>query len=259
MNDTFAKKPGFWQTVRLLLGVARKRGLGRTKRQRDMLRNRSGGRSFDMGQIGFVLTAGFMVIINVFAALSARIAVDAGERLQIQRQGKIAVSSRFYREATRAQREAEDASPPIDRSHVPLDYFSEARRISDDYGGDQEAIEKKLRVAFEQHGTKDLIPQSKLESFTLTNLATSGPLPAMSGGAILFGNGSSPIPPRLRLSSLRKCCRPYLPALSAGVLRYSPAFCTRWCMTGLEDCWRSSWSEFLLPSRRPALVRRWRW
>lgn len=186
MSDTSSNKPGFWETVRLLLGVARKRGLGRTARQREMLRQRTGSRSSNMGCLGFVLTLVFAVIVNVLAAFVVGISVDAGEHLAIQRWGKILVSADFFREATRAEKEAAEAEPPLDRSQVPLDYSSEAHRIADNYGGDAGAIETKMRASFQRHGTKDFITRSWVAAFTLAGLTTFGPLPGMLGSWALI-------------------------------------------------------------------------
>jgi hypothetical protein len=188
MSDTSSNKPYFWETVRLVLGVARKRGLGRKERQKQMLHRRTGSRSLgrNAGCLFFVMTLAFAMIVNVLAAFLVGMAVDAGEHLEIQRMGKIEVSADFYREATRAEQQAAEAEPPLDRSQVPLDYASEARRIHDDYGGDAGVIETQLRAKFERHGTKDFVTYSKLAAFKLAFLAASRPLPAMLGSWVLI-------------------------------------------------------------------------
>jgi membrane protease YdiL (CAAX protease family) len=188
MSDTSSDKPGFWETVRLLLGVARKRGLERKERQRQMLHRRTGRRSLkrNAGCLFFVVTLVFAAIVNVLAAFVVGMAVDEGEHLQIQRWRKMAVSPDFFQEAIRAEKQAAEAEPPLDRSKAPLDYASEARRIHDTYGGDAGAIETRLRTLFQQHGTRDFITRSWTAAFTLAGFTTFGPLPAMLGSWALI-------------------------------------------------------------------------
>lgn len=185
MKRAIADKPGFWETLRLLLRVARKRGVGRIRRQRQMLYNRSGGRSFDMAKAGFVFTAVMMVLLNVVAAIVVTVAVDAGVRLDLEQHGKIAVSPHFYREVLEAEKQAQEFSPP-DRAHVPLDYNSEARQLADKHFGQEDEIAQKLRSAFLQHGPDAFVRRSARARFRLTDLATSGPLPGMLGSWVLL-------------------------------------------------------------------------
>src|SRR5271166_2658023 len=188
MSSEAREKPGFWETVRLLLGVARRRSDGRIKRQQHAFYSSSGGGSgsLRLGKVGFVLTALFMVVLNMAAAWLVGIAVATGERLEVQRQGKIVVSSRFLEEATAAENQTESSSPPTERTHVPLDYFSEARKIADENGGDSETIEQQLRTAFQQDGTNDFVAGSKADQWGLAGLTRSGRLSAMLGSWMLI-------------------------------------------------------------------------
>jgi len=185
MSSERPEKPSFWNAVRLLLGVARKRAAGRRKRQQELLGNRTGRSSADWGGIGFAFAVLFMVVLNVLAGLLVSIAVDSGQRLESEGNRKIVVSRHFLRAATIAARASESAAGPADRSLVPLDYFSEAREIAHKYGGDGDAIEHQLQVAFQDHGARDFIAEDQA-SPGLMGLAAAGRLTAMLGSCILL-------------------------------------------------------------------------
>jgi membrane protease YdiL (CAAX protease family) len=84
--------PGFWSTVRLLLGIARKRAVARRKRQRELLHERSGKNATDWGGLGFVIATLVMALLNVGAAFVVRIAVESAEHLEAEHQGKSVIS-----------------------------------------------------------------------------------------------------------------------------------------------------------------------
>jgi membrane protease YdiL (CAAX protease family) len=84
--------PGFWSTVRLLLGAARKRAVARRRRQQELLRERSGRKATDWGGIGFVVAALVMALLNIGAAVVVRTAVASAEHFEAKLQGKSVVS-----------------------------------------------------------------------------------------------------------------------------------------------------------------------
>src|ERR1700730_18357117 len=92
MNSELPRPPGFWQTVRLLLGATRKRSRGRRTRQQQLLHQRSGS---NWGGLGFALSVLVMAILNVLAAFVLRSAVASGQRVAAESHGKIVVSSSF--------------------------------------------------------------------------------------------------------------------------------------------------------------------
>lgn len=93
-----AEPPGFWKTVRLLLGVARRRAIGRQKRQQELLRNRARKKSlFQCSWLGFVVAILVTAIIHCGAAFIVYVAVSAGQRAAAEQHGKIVVSSWFLR------------------------------------------------------------------------------------------------------------------------------------------------------------------
>src|SRR5262245_51158739 len=142
MKSELVRPPGFWRTVRLLLGATRKRSYGRRKRQQELLRSRTGKKGIDWGPLGFLIAAVMMLIINLGAAFAVRMAVTSGQRIEAERQGKIVVSDWFRQEATNAA----EHPGQLWRTST-LDYSREARNIAREYGGSEKAIEQKLREA----------------------------------------------------------------------------------------------------------------
>jgi membrane protease YdiL (CAAX protease family) len=177
--------PNFWRTVWLLLRAARKRSSGRRKRQQELLSSRSGKRATDWSGLGFAVAIFFMLILNVIAALAVRSAVDSGERIEAQRNGKIVVSRNFL-DAVNGTPPSKDA-PFHSQEEAPEqpNYHTEARSLANQYGGSQPLIEQKLRDAVNAHGARDLITKSEA-SPGMTALGKSGPIPAMLGSVVLL-------------------------------------------------------------------------
>src|SRR5580658_3895561 len=130
---------GYWKTVRLLLGAARQRSKGRQKRQQELLRNRSGGRAGNWSGLGFGLSVFFMLLLNVLAAIATSTAVEAGQRIAAEHQGKIVVDRWFYDavdsrtdSADSSNSQADDTPPGAPDAEQ---YADEARSIAERYGG----------------------------------------------------------------------------------------------------------------------------
>jgi membrane protease YdiL (CAAX protease family) len=149
MSRPLPSAPGFWRTVRLLLGATRKRAAGRRKRQQELLQTRAGKSSTDWSGVGFAFAILFMALLNVGAAFVVTIAVDSGERFEAERQGKIVVSRAFLNAANAAV----ESYSKADEYLAPF-YSYEARRITDMSGGARGAIEQRLRDAVRTHGTR---------------------------------------------------------------------------------------------------------
>jgi Type II CAAX prenyl endopeptidase Rce1-like len=177
--------PSFLRTVRLLLRAARTRAAGRRERQQQLLNRRAGKNATNWGGLGFVFTTLLMIFLNVAAAFVVRIAVDSGERITSERQGKIVVSSWFLESAKSAETTSEFSLTPADQALAPSFYSSEARRTAEKYGGTPTVIEQNLRDAFRTHGTRDFITKEDA-SPGLTALARMGPLPALLGSVVLI-------------------------------------------------------------------------
>ena len=132
-------KPTFWETVHLLLWTAGVRAAGRRKRQSELLRNRAGKGAINWGGFGFFLTAIFMMVLSLIAAFILNNAVKAGQRVQIERDGKFLVDpySLYLRNFETMARDAE---------------FEE--------GGDREDIRKRMADDYEAHGARDFISET---------------------------------------------------------------------------------------------------
>jgi membrane protease YdiL (CAAX protease family) len=182
---TTEKRPlSFWSTVRLLLSATRARSAGRRKRQQELLQQRSKS-STDWSGLGFAMAVLFMAFLNGGAAFIVQMAVESGQRIEVERQGKIVVSQSFLDGISSAQRVAEATSGAMDDSIPAMFYSSEAREIAEDRGGDKSAIEHKLRDAVRSHGTRDFVTK-KEASPGLSALQTTGVLPAMLGSIVLI-------------------------------------------------------------------------
>ena len=138
-------------------------------------------RSTDWGGFGFALTALVMTLLNIGAAYAVNIAVEAAERLQVERQGKIVVSSSFLDDV----RSASQFSFRAADTYLANDYSTEANRIIESDGGKQSVVEQKLRDEVHAHGSRNLISRDEA-SPGITSLPTAGPLPAMVGSLVLL-------------------------------------------------------------------------
>ncbi len=183
-----SKRPSplsFWWTVRLLLGAARKRAVGRRKRQQELLNARAKKNATNWGGAGFALTVLFMAILNGFAAFVLQIAVQSGERAEVERRGKIVVSQNFLNAAQFAERSVAGLPFTPDQAVGAQTYSAEASRIAERYGGTPATIEQKLRVVLRTHGARDFMTRAEAAQ-GLSALARGGPIPAMLGSVMLL-------------------------------------------------------------------------
>jgi hypothetical protein len=175
----------FWSTARLLLGAARKRSAGRRRRQQELMQTRSGKKSSGLGSIGVFFGVLFMAFLNGAAAFVVDIAVQAGQRIDIERQGKIVVSRWFLTDFDTTETQFKQF-PLMDKNTANRSAFSsEAKRIAERYGGKQSEIEQKLYKAMNDRGTLAFVT-SKEAMPGISALAKSGPLAAMVGSIVLF-------------------------------------------------------------------------
>jgi membrane protease YdiL (CAAX protease family) len=135
---------------------------------------------------GFVFAVLFMVILNILSAFAVQMAVEAAQRTEMERQGKIVVSRVFLLSVKEAQahwsgsREASDASLSFEGA-----YSREARTKADREGGSRTEIELRLRSAMRLHGTADFVTYAEA-SPGIKALVRSGPLAAMLGSVMLL-------------------------------------------------------------------------
>jgi membrane protease YdiL (CAAX protease family) len=177
MNTDPRPRPptGFWRTVKLLLGAARRRGVGRKERQRELLHNRTGKRRDTLGQLGLIFTIFFMVVINSLAAFTVKFAVTAGQRIDAENNGKIVVREGFLDDA----RSFENRGREVSRYLIS----SEAKYHAEEVGGSKEEYENRLREALTGR-RQDIIEEDGLAG--LVGVRTTGAFPAMLGSIVLF-------------------------------------------------------------------------
>lgn len=176
MSTQIAEPLSFWRTLRLLLAVARKRSKGRRLRQRELL-NRRSPKSTSWTWIGTLFGILFMTFLNGTAAFLVRSAVITCQRLQVEEQGKIVVSARFIA--------AVRGSHGLHGAALKPEYAWEARQISEDQGGDRNAIEKQLRDEAERDGGKRFVSRRAV-SPGLRALEKSGRTASMTGSLVLL-------------------------------------------------------------------------
>ena len=183
MKYQLSSPPGFWTTVRLLLGATRRRAGGRRRRQQQLLSQRSPS-STDWSGLGYAAVVVFMAGLNIGAAFVVLLGVQTGERIVAERQGKILVSAYFLELVHWVDQAAQSSSGnPADL--IPAySYSSEAKQIAEEHGGTEAAAEKKLRDAVRNQRSRFVSKHEVSPGFTI--FSTSGPLPAMLGSWVLI-------------------------------------------------------------------------
>jgi membrane protease YdiL (CAAX protease family) len=177
-----SRPTGFWRTVRLLLGAARRRTAGRKSRQQELLEHRTGKSTDTLAQWGAIAVVVWMVGINGIAALAVRSAISAGQRIEAKHQGKIVVREYFLETVRHIERAESESSKEEIRSYLERECSSEAEHHAREVGGSKEEYEKLLRAALRTHSSRDFIG----EDSGIRQLATTGALPAMLGSIALL-------------------------------------------------------------------------
>ena len=184
MNSENGNQPGFWTTVGLLLKAARRRYFGRQKRQRQLLRQRTGKKAADLGTFGFLLAVFFMLVLNVLAAVVVRSSVKAGQRVEAEMNGAVVVSGVFFVRVHCIQTNCVDIYYTA-ASDLGIYCHEEAARISEEYGGKALEIERKLCNEVKANGYDNLVIEEEAAP-GLKRIAQTGRLAAMLGSWVLF-------------------------------------------------------------------------
>jgi membrane protease YdiL (CAAX protease family) len=203
----------FWTTVRLLLGAARKRAVGRRKRQHQLFSHRAGKKATNWAGLGDFIVALMMILLHVAAAFLIIGTVQGSERAEFLRRDVIVVDGWFVTRVSDA--ETMPSNRPTN-SFRPLDLFDplnprpvggerravaarapnwdkglddsyayEAKSLSKRFGGDPGELEKTLRDAAQKNGGMAFVD---LDSAApgLSALPRSGPVTAMLGSLALL-------------------------------------------------------------------------
>lgn len=191
--------PGFWRTVALMLKVAHRRSGGRQTRQRQLLRQRTGKSESPFGALAIFGSVILGLLIHVLAAVMLNMGVDAAQRYEAERDGKIVVSDRLekhlqgleydrenfragYGLRTEQERLTSEREASADSRRI---VSSEAKRISEKYGGKKEDIEKQLWAEIISNGGARLVSEDRVET-GVKGLAGSRGMPQMIGSLVLL-------------------------------------------------------------------------
>ncbi|HEU0186121.1 MAG TPA: CPBP family intramembrane glutamic endopeptidase [Blastocatellia bacterium] len=176
------RSPGFWRTLRLLLGAAWRRSIGRSRRQKELLQHRTGKSSNPIGCLGLIGVTAIMAFINGLAASAVYSATLAGQRMEAEFQGKIAVEDYFLESVRRLEAAGSDSSKEDALKSLELVYSIEARRRAREFGGSAEEQERLLRETVRERGGRDFIVVDN----KVSGLAAARSFPAMLGSIALL-------------------------------------------------------------------------
>ncbi|MGJ4952267.1 CPBP family intramembrane glutamic endopeptidase [Bradyrhizobium sp. HKCCYLS20291] len=164
-----AAAPRFWTVVLLLLGTARRRAAGRTRRGLAQQRKRGG---FAVApDVALRLVIVVALVVNIGAAVGVAFAVRSAEQVQAEANGRIIVDDWFAVQIARS--EADAAATPLRRAEISRaeDRYiaTEAAQLAREKHGDQAAISAQLTATVRND------PQALLSSRLLA--AQPGRLP----------------------------------------------------------------------------------
>lgn len=183
-EPSLSRPPNFWQTVGLLLSASRRRAAGRRHRQQQLLQSRTGSGTNTLGALATVMTWLVMAFVNGSAAYVVQNAAWQGQRIEVERQGKVVVSSSFLN----ALRDVEEAESQADKERaqkwLETVYSWEARDRSDDLGGSQEEHEQFLRNAVHTRSPTEFITLDAAQ-LGIKHLWSTGPFPELLATLVL--------------------------------------------------------------------------
>jgi membrane protease YdiL (CAAX protease family) len=177
-----SRSPGFWRTVRLLLGAARRRGAGRTGRRKELLRHRTGKRVDALRWLTLIVTAVTMALLNGAAAYAVLSTILAAQRMEAERQGKILVREYFLESLRRIEGAGSARSEESTQEFLEKLYRHEAGLRAIIFGGSEEEQEELLREAVRTRGSRDFI----IIDNEISSLENTWSLPAMLGSILLL-------------------------------------------------------------------------
>jgi membrane protease YdiL (CAAX protease family) len=174
---------GFWRTVQLLLGAARRRSSGRLERQQQLLKQRTGSSTNTLSGLAILATWALMAVLNGGAAFILNETVSIAQRVEVQEQGKLFVSAYFIktvRELENARTEDEKA-----RAHKS---FEQALEVESggrafQYRQSREEAENVLREAVRTQKSTDFVDADAV--LGVSDLNRFGPVPAMLATLVL--------------------------------------------------------------------------
>ena len=172
----------------LLLRAARRRAKGRERRQQELFRNRARKKSRDaIRVVGTILSAVFGIIVNLLVAFAVYNAVHAGQRVEVERTGKLVVGADFIHDMGDDPSDGPSpSSQQLQEKMLDASYRLESMHRAQTVGGLRQGHEDLLREFMRTHTAADLVDED-VASPGLRALARTGPLPAMLGSLLLLG------------------------------------------------------------------------
>ncbi len=176
--------PTFLQTVRILLRAARSRAEGRKKRQRKLLRHRTGSDTDSLAALGYFFAVIGMCFLHGFAAFCIDAAVKEAARFSQEKTGHIMVSSSFYSRLD----DYRNAEPGPNRqralARLESNCHYEAQRRTERRGGDTKAYEQLLLKTVQEGRIEAFISEDSSDA-GLGHLKAAGPLAGLIGSSLL--------------------------------------------------------------------------
>ena len=176
---------GFWSTVVVLLRAARRRGVSRFHRQRELLQQRGSRPTLNASSLGLGLAVIVLAVLNAAGALAVRNLVEVGGRYDAERSGRVLVSEEFF-EALR-EGTAGETTPVGDGRRRRSAFAREALRLADTRE-EAPAIEERLRQTAQRRGLDGFISEGDT-TLQLATLTHAGRLPSLLGslGLLVWG------------------------------------------------------------------------
>lgn len=176
---------GFWRTVGLLLRMSWRRSKGRQLRQQALLNNR---KARNWGSFATFFAVFVTMILHGLAAFALLIAVETGQQLDIEHQGKMVVSRDFFdaaQYADQAKTFHSDQAREVAAEALETRIAEEAASIARHQGGSKAEVAQKLRASLTDYGVRHLIARDDA-TFGVDVLSPANRAAAMLGSLVLL-------------------------------------------------------------------------
>ncbi len=146
MTDHLKLKPppNFIRSILILLSAAGRRGIGRIKRQHQLMQMRSGSKRKNLSFLGIFFVIIGVCLLNVLAANVVRVAVNTAQIIELEHEGNMVVTKKFI-DALRNEEASLNENEKTSENNLSYDYTLEARKRTKYFGGSEDEQEKYLR------------------------------------------------------------------------------------------------------------------
>lgn len=171
---------GFGATVILLLKNARRRANGRQRRQQELLNQRRAGNFRPLMILLGVVVMGAAHVMACFAVIGT---IEAGQYLEIRRQGLFEVSDTLKTDVQQLEQSTADHAADA-AADLNEQIARAAREDARDHGGDSRRIAQDLEAAVARDGSARLVSSDEAEP-GLPALDRAGPWGKTLGGMVM--------------------------------------------------------------------------